>query len=119
MLFKLGEVGTCCLLHKKAFYYHLSYYFDNPPFNEGWQQWTGEEKRLRKAGKKKRSVNQHDLQSGTNPEPFLLRAGGGTMATEEPRSTSCWSLPPFQLIIIISIFALGGMCQLDPPQTNF
>lgn len=69
--------------------------------------------------KKKRSVNQHDLQSGTNPEPFLLRAGGGTMATEEPRSTSCWSLPPFQLIIIISIFALGGMCPLDPPQTNF
>lgn len=75
---------------------------------------------LRKAKKKKkRSVNQHDLQSGTNPEPFLLRAGGGTMATEEPRSTSCWSLPPFQLIIIISIFALGGMCPLDPPQTNF
>ncbi len=76
-------------------------------------------KRLWKAKKKNRSVNQHDLQSGTNPEPFLLRVGGGTMATEEPRSTSCWSLPPFHCIIIISIFALGGMCLLDPLRLTF
>lgn len=33
---------------EKACYYHLSYYFDNPPFNESWQQWAGEKKKKKK-----------------------------------------------------------------------
>lgn len=112
------------------FIYHLGYYFYNPAKCISSSRWFAPAKRgegkLRIKGAwngEKRSVNQHDLQSGTNPKPFFIQSIGLMQAPSQwqQRSRSLAAARVgllFQHVIIISIFALSDICQMDPPQIS-